>query len=125
MNLRRSLLSLVDPPALWLSEHDLISAILMSALDDLRGVGPATAESGRPGSRRNLKRRARRWLFSQRKTAGSFLWCCDLLSLDPEAVRRPFHLTVYTGGSKTGGLVQVVKNPLVDEKFQRQKKTGT
>lgn len=37
---------------------------------------------------KNLQRDAQAWLNSDRKEVGSFRWVCDILNLDPQAVRR-------------------------------------
>jgi hypothetical protein len=85
----RGFLSLVECPACPLPEYELIAVIVPCALDDLRGGGLSTArQDGEDPQeiKRKLRRRARRWFLSRRRTAGSFLWCCDLLGLDSDAV---------------------------------------
>lgn len=58
----------------------LIAAILLRALDDLR-LGPAA----RVG--------VLAWVnqTGNRQRPGSFEWCCEALSLNPDAVRRKYH----------------------------------
>jgi hypothetical protein len=66
----------VDLP--WTPVHDLVLAVIKRAFDDIHGR--MDGGSG-PRQRRLVKRRARRWFRSQRKSEASFLWCCSLLGL--------------------------------------------
>ena len=58
------------------SDRDLWLAVINQALDDLTAT------------ERPLKRSARAWFLSSNRNAGSFIWVCDLVGLEPTAVRR-------------------------------------
>lgn len=111
--------SAVEPQPYEQPEYELIGAILQQALEDLRcenitGVRRRRSETVADCSRR-LKRRARRWFQSERKTAGSFLWCCDLLGLNADAVRRSIHNVSNTTTKKIGPRVHHLQNKLASE----------
>lgn len=112
----------IDEPEreLWLPERELLLAMPRRAWEVLHGIGPlcgghVTAERDNR-LRPKLGRAARRWFTSPCKTAGSFIWVCDLLGLDPDAVRRASYITGYNGAPKTCPRVQHVQKNDGDEK---------
>jgi len=56
---------------------DLWLAVLEQAVKDARGTR----------TYHSIMREAREWFRSENEDPGSFLWICQLLGLDPEAVR--------------------------------------
>jgi len=66
-------------------ELPLWRAVLQQAVADYSR--PSTAWCGLSKYQRlYAKDEARRWLFSPRRTMGSFLWCCDWLDIRPEVI---------------------------------------
>lgn len=63
-------------------------------LDTWRGVlerrfiAAAQSEDSYAAAARKAHREATRWIHGDVKGKGSFLWTCDLLGLEPDAVRR-------------------------------------
>lgn len=78
--------------------RQLWAGVLLVALEDARGhvkagnfPGNIFRAGGPPAQVRSLVRRrvthgALEWFVSERREAGSFLWICGLLDLDPGAV---------------------------------------
>ncbi len=95
-------------------EYELVAAILLRAVDDLCGVRLPGCKNDldRRQLETNLRRAAQRWFEAERRTAGSFLWCCELLGLDPQAVRRNLK---RLGDEPTAGLRTL---PPSDEHFE-------
>jgi hypothetical protein len=71
----------------WSGEQRLMAAILVDALAVYcRTAGPGTADAGR------VLRQTQNWLNSNdRKSTCSFLRVCEVLGLEPDAVRRHLH----------------------------------
>lgn len=65
-------------------EKSLWAGMLLRALNDAAGV--QLMESKKYANL--IQRDARAWFSSPRFTTGSFLWICDVLNLDPDAVKR-------------------------------------
>lgn len=110
--------SAVERPTSWLPAHELLAAVLLQALEDLCATDLAGAieRDEKPATcKRRLRRAARQWFRSERKTAGSFLWCCSLLGLDPEAVRRASYNADHTRPKKIGPRVHHLQNKLASE----------
>ncbi len=63
----------------------LALAILIRALRDGIGRGSISSE----GAKETVywHQDAREWLFSESDQAGSFLWICDILAMDPAKLR--------------------------------------
>jgi hypothetical protein len=62
-------------PSIQSREFSLWSAVLLVAIDDL-------TVDGEP------KRSAEAWFHSTSREIGSFLWCCEALGLNVNAVKR-------------------------------------
>ena len=71
----------------WTGEQRLMAAILVDALAVYsRPAAPVTADRAR------VLRQTQRWLLSNdRKSTCSFLRVCEVLGLEPDAVRRHLH----------------------------------
>jgi hypothetical protein len=71
----------------WTGEQRLMAAILVDALAVYsRTAMPGTADAGR------VLRQTQRWLLSNDRTSTcSFLRVCEVLGLEPDAVRRHLH----------------------------------
>jgi hypothetical protein len=86
-----------QPNVPWTPAHELVLAVIKRGLDDIYG----RIEGGKgPRQRRLVSRRARRWLRSQRKAEGSFLWCCSLLGLSADWIRRQVESHTSHAGSR-------------------------
>jgi hypothetical protein len=62
----------------------LWSRVLLQAIWDLAGIKLKMPKSEAP----RLQRTTRAWFTSSDRSAGSFIWICHTLSLDPATVRR-------------------------------------
>jgi len=71
----------------WSGEQRLMAAILVDALAVYaKTAAPGTADAGR------MLRQTQRWLLSNDRTSTcSFLRVCEVLGLEPDAVRRHLH----------------------------------
>lgn len=71
----------------WTGEQRLMAAILVDALAVYsRTAAPGSADAGR------VVRQTQRWLLSNDRTSTcSFLRVCEVLGLEPDAVRRHLH----------------------------------
>jgi hypothetical protein len=65
-------------------EMVLWSRVLLQAIWDLAGIKLKVQKSEAP----RLQRRTRAWFLSTKDSVGSFIWICNILSLDPDAVRE-------------------------------------
>jgi hypothetical protein len=65
-------------------EMILWSRVLLQAIWDLAGIKLKVQKSEAP----RLQRRTRAWFLSTKDSVGSFIWICNILSLDPDAVRE-------------------------------------
>lgn len=92
-------------------EKHLVAALLKRAVEDLalEEKGLLFVDWETPKSRaaqyhqdfgkrtqRKALQTARSWIFSESKNGFSFLWCCGILDLDPEAFRRAINSQVLT-----------------------------
>lgn len=66
---------MIEPEQMNDPERKLWASVLLQAITDLRGQDAAS-------------RSARAWFASTETAAGSFIWVCHHLSLDPDAARR-------------------------------------
>ena len=65
-------------------EQSLVAAIIERARMDCLGI---RCRNGTKAAR--IRDEAREWFFFSNDTNGfSFLWCCDMLGLDPIAIRE-------------------------------------
>ena len=67
-------------------ELELISAILMETIDDLRLVG--TTPDSTEESHKIAQRVSRSYVMSYNRTPFAFLWLCEKLKACPEHIRR-------------------------------------
>lgn len=65
-------------------ETILWSRVLLQAIWDLSGIKLKLPKREAP----TLQRITRAWFSSFNDSPGSFIWICDVLSLDPDAVRQ-------------------------------------
>jgi hypothetical protein len=65
-------------------EMVLWSRVLLQAIWDLAGIKLKVQKSEAP----RLQRKTRAWFLASKQTPGSFIWICNILSLDPDAVRE-------------------------------------
>jgi hypothetical protein len=65
------------------SENILWSRVLLQAIWDLAGIRANVPKREIP----RLQRRTRAWFLSREGSPGSFIWICDILALEPDAVR--------------------------------------
>jgi hypothetical protein len=65
-------------------EMVLWSRVLLQAIWDLAGIKLKVQKSEAP----RLQRRTRAWFLSTKDSVGSFIWICNILALDPDAVRE-------------------------------------
>ena len=64
-------------------EMVLWSRVLLQAIWDLAGIKLKVQKSEAP----RLQRRTRAWFLAKKDSPGSFIWICNILGLDPDAVR--------------------------------------
>lgn len=64
-------------------EMVLWSRVLLQAIWDLAGIKLKVQKSEAP----RLQRRTRAWFLATKDSPGSFIWICNTLQLDPDAVR--------------------------------------
>ena len=64
-------------------EMVLWSRVLLQAIWDLAGIKLKVQKSEAP----RLQRRTRAWFLAKKDSPGSFIWICNILALDPDAVR--------------------------------------
>jgi hypothetical protein len=81
----RKLQSIAVSPAQPLPESELWIEVIRLAINDARGIGLKCRDTR---TILYLQEYALRWLQSNRRTEGSFLWTCEILDLDPGAIRR-------------------------------------
>lgn len=74
----------VSVPELTTPERQLWAAVLLRAIKDIAGLNTYLP----PVVRTCVQRSAKTWIESPVCGPGSFLWICDRLGLDAEAVRR-------------------------------------
>ena len=75
--------SFVESPSRKEPEFELWRCVLWRALSVARGeINPSTRQEIK-----YLSRRAAAWFQSKWKGPGSFLWVCEMLDFDPQAVR--------------------------------------
>jgi hypothetical protein len=77
-----------ETPEAWQEKRScmaLWAAVLIRAYDDYWGKLTNWGEYNRE---RRVVDEARRWFTSDRKGVSSFLWVCEVLGLDPEAIRK-------------------------------------
>jgi hypothetical protein len=65
-------------------EMVLWSRVLLQAIWDLAGIKLKVQKSEAP----RLQRKTRAWFLAKKQSPGSFIWICNILSLDPDAVRE-------------------------------------
>jgi hypothetical protein len=65
------------------SEIILWSRVLLQAMWDLAGIRANLPKRELP----RLQRRTRAWFLAREESPGSFIWICNILALEPEAVR--------------------------------------
>jgi hypothetical protein len=65
-------------------EMVLWTRVLLQAIWDLAGVKLKVQKSEAP----RLQRKTRVWFLASKQSPGSFIWICNILSLDPDAVRE-------------------------------------
>lgn len=75
-----------DPPHGWTPEHGLLVAILVQATHDLAMTGSTPSPFGKHGDL--LAAEARQWFESREHGPFTFEDICDVLYLDPAAVRE-------------------------------------
>jgi hypothetical protein len=68
------------PAPRWSAEHELWAAVLADALALVSGEMSGTATQFE-------QRAARRWLSARGEQIGGFAWVCQMLGLEPQAVR--------------------------------------
>lgn len=78
-------------------ELALVVCVVETAIADVKQAGLRTAWRAAPGSKRDLnhaqeKASAEDWLASPEDYPFSFQWCCDMLGLEPNDVRRALSL---------------------------------
>ena len=74
---------LPEPRSVEFPEHMLWRAVLEDAIRLAQGARP-------PGAYRpaDAQAEARTWIASEAETDGTYRWTCDVLGLDPNALRR-------------------------------------
>jgi hypothetical protein len=93
----RKLQSIAASPAQPLPERELWIEVIRLAINDARGIGLKCRDTR---TILYLQEYALRWLQSNRRTEGSFLWVCELVDLDPGAIRRGLWGHYWITGSK-------------------------
>jgi hypothetical protein len=92
---------------------------LASELPDMEvNVRSWPSSEGRRGSESEAEAPRSTVFRSRRTTAGSFLWICELLELDPQAVRAAIHPNYNAGHNRAQEIasrVQHLKNIAIRE----------
>jgi hypothetical protein len=78
-----SAVGLESPPCQELPELQLWREVLFLAILDCRGESVAGTQYNK-----HDQQRAQAWMCSTREHPGSFLWCYEVLGVDPRAVHR-------------------------------------
>ena len=87
-------------------EQRLCGALIADAVLTLRRGRYACSSRHERDGRRDGVAEARRWIARASDQPGTFVWCCQALGWDPEAVRRLIagpQAVAHPYGTRTGG----------------------
>ena len=87
-------------------ELALVARVVEQGVDDFKNCGPRGTWRAGPGSERNVTHlkeatAAELWLASQENHPFSFQWCCDILGLESDDVRRALSITARPAATRT------------------------
>lgn len=75
-----------------------------AAVLERRFIAAAQSEEAYVAAARKARREAIAWIADGSTAKGSFMWVCDLLGLEPDAVRRALRTEAVDQAAREAGL---------------------
>ncbi len=80
-----NIVNITPPPSASSAERELLKSVLNLAIADLTG---ATISDVKQAEAVRIRAEVRDWFASSINEPSSFMWLCNLLQLNPDAVQR-------------------------------------